>query len=103
MDKRTGNTPPAQFKRETAPVKLDAGPYIGKIKNNLDPTRSGRLQVYLPDVAGGDEENPDNWRTVSYASPFFGSTATPGLSWKGIVSLLITRYSPCSTEANPIL
>lgn len=77
MDKRTGNTPPAQFKRETAPVKLDAGPYIGKIKNNLDPTRSGRLQVYLPDVAGGDEENPDNWRTVSYASPFFGSTTQP--------------------------
>jgi hypothetical protein len=77
MDKRTGNTPPAQFKREAAPVKLDAGPYIGKIKNNLDPTRSGRLQVYLPDVAGGDEENPDNWRTVAYASPFFGSTTQP--------------------------
>lgn len=77
LDRRTGNTPPAQFKRETSPVKLDSGPYIGKIKNNLDPTRSGRLQVYIPDVAGGDESNPDNWRTVSYASPFFGSTTQP--------------------------
>lgn len=77
LDKRTGNTPPAQFKRETAAVKLDSGPYIGKIKNNLDPTRSGRLQVYIPDVAGGDEDNSDNWRTVAYASPFFGSTTQP--------------------------
>lgn len=77
LDKRTGNTPPAQFKKETAAVKLDSGPYIGKIKNNLDPTRSGRLQVYIPDIAGGDEDNTENWRTVAYASPFFGSTTQP--------------------------
>ena len=48
-------------------------PYVGVVKNNLDPTRSGRLQVYIPDL-GGPPDEPNNWRTVSYASPFQGYT-----------------------------
>ena len=55
---------------------IENGPYIGVIKNNLDPTRSGRLQVYITDL-GGSEDEVQNWRTVSYASPFFGSTFQP--------------------------
>jgi hypothetical protein len=54
-------------------VNLDAGPYIGIIKNNADPARQGRLAVFLPDV-GGDEQDPTNWYVIRYASPFFGST-----------------------------
>jgi hypothetical protein len=54
-------------------VNLDAGPYIGIIKNNADPARQGRLAVFLPDI-GGDEEDPTNWYVIRYASPFFGST-----------------------------
>jgi hypothetical protein len=54
-------------------VNLDAGPYIGIIKNNADPARQGRLAVWIADI-GGDEEDPTNWYVVRYASPFFGST-----------------------------
>lgn len=77
MDKRLGKKPAENYAREESAVRLDVGPYIGKIKNNLDPTRSGRLQVYIPDLSSGDEDNSDNWRTVAYASPFFGSTTQP--------------------------
>ena len=55
---------------------LDTATFIGIIKNNLDPTRSGRLQVWIPDL-GGNESDSTTWRTVSYASPFFGSTYNP--------------------------
>lgn len=55
---------------------LDTATFIGIIKNNLDPTRSGRLQVWIPDL-GGNEADSNNWRTVNYASPFFGSTYNP--------------------------
>lgn len=55
---------------------LDSGPYVGVVKNNLDPTRSGRLQVYIPNL-GGDEDEVQNWRTVGYASPYGGSTFQP--------------------------
>lgn len=77
MDKRSGKKPADYFRREEAAIRLDVGPYIGKIKNNVDPIRSGRLQVYIPDLSSGDEDLPENWRTIAYASPFFGSTTQP--------------------------
>ena len=75
-DRRIGKKVPLTSRREDAlGVRIDSGPYIGKIKNNFDPTRTGRLQVWIPDIGAGDEKDPTNWRTVSYASPFFGATA----------------------------
>jgi len=76
-DKRIGKKPPDHFLREASSARLDSGPFIGKVKNNLDPTRSGRMDVWIADLGAGDEANPENWRTVSYASPFFGSTYQP--------------------------
>lgn len=58
---------------DAAATRVEPHPYIGIVKNNLDPTRAGRLQVFIPDL-GGDEDEPRNWRTVSYASPFMGTT-----------------------------
>lgn len=77
MDKRITAKIPNQFKREESSIRTDSGPYIGRVKNNLDPTRSGRLQVYIPDLVSGDEDNPENWRTVAYASPYLGYTNQP--------------------------
>lgn len=74
IDYRIGNKVIKNLRREdTAATRVDPYPYIGVIKNNLDPTRSGRLQVYIPDL-GGQPDEPTNWRTVSYASPFMGYT-----------------------------
>lgn len=80
-DRRQNNKIPAWANRSAnaSGLNLDAGPYVGIIKNNIDPTRSGRLQIFIPDL-GGDEDNLQNWRTVSYASPFFGATYQPEAS-----------------------
>lgn len=73
-DKRAGFKLPNWSTRESAPgVRVDAGPHLAIVKNNSDPARLGRLQVFIPDL-GGKEEEPANWYTVNYASPFFGST-----------------------------
>jgi hypothetical protein len=75
IDSRAGNKVIKNARREDAAgTRVDPYPYIGIIKNNLDPTRSGRLQVYIPDL-GGPEDDPKNWRTVSYTSPFLGYTS----------------------------
>jgi len=59
-------------------IKMDPGPFIGIIKNNVDSSRQGRLQVWIPEI-GGAENDPTKWYTVRYASPFFGTTAgVPG-------------------------
>lgn len=74
IDHRTGTKVSKHIRREDAPAtRLEPYPYIGIVKNNLDPTKSGRLQVYIPDL-GGDPDEPANWQTVSYASPFMGYT-----------------------------
>ena len=73
-EKQAGGRAPDWASRETTKgIKVDSGPYIGIIKNNADPSRQGRLQVWIPEL-GGKEESDANWYTVSYASPFFGST-----------------------------
>ena len=75
IDHRIGNKVAKNLRREEATgTRVDPFPYIGVVKNNLDPTRSGRLQVYIPDL-GGPPDDPNNWRTVSYASPFMGYTS----------------------------
>ena len=52
------------------------GVFVGIVKNNIDPARRGRLQVWIPDL-GGLESESSNWRAVSYAGPFSGSTGFP--------------------------
>ena len=82
IDQRAGTKVIKSLRREEAgAARVDPYPYIGIVKNNLDPTRSGRLQVYIPDL-GGDEREQTSWRTVSYASPFMGYTTNPNNSDK---------------------
>jgi hypothetical protein len=55
-------------------MTADFGPFVGVIKNNVDPTRQGRVQVFIEQFAGTDPENPSLWRTVSYCPSFYGAT-----------------------------
>ena len=74
IDNRIGTKVIKNLRREDTPAtRVDPYPYIGVVKNNLDPTRSGRLQIWIPDL-GGDPDSESSWRTVSYASPFMGYT-----------------------------
>lgn len=62
------------YKLDRGGSPADTGPFIGEVRNNNDPTRSGRVQVWIENLAGPDKDNPDLWRTVSYISPFYGTT-----------------------------
>jgi hypothetical protein len=61
-----------KFDRGGQPTEF--GPYIGVVKNNIDPTRSGRLQVYIEQFGGDNPNDSSLWRTVSYVPPFYGVT-----------------------------
>jgi hypothetical protein len=80
IDQRAGTKVIKSLRREEAGAsRVDPYPYIGIVKNNLDPTRSGRLQIYIPDL-GGDEQDQTSWRTVSYSSPFMGYTTNENIA-----------------------
>jgi hypothetical protein len=76
IDFRIGTKINKSLRTDLAPAtNISPFPYIGVVKNNLDPTRCGRVQVFIPEL-GGNPDDPANWRTISYASPFMGYTST---------------------------
>lgn len=74
LNNRLNNRVMKNLRKEDAPgIRVEPYPYIGIVKNNFDPNRVGRLEVWIPDL-GGNPNDPENWRIVKYASPFMGST-----------------------------
>ena len=75
INSRQGNKIRADVRTEDAPgIRMETGPFVGIVQHVLDPTRSGRLQVFLPHL-GGNPDNPANLKIVQYASPFSGHTS----------------------------
>ena len=54
---------------------VDVGPYIGIVKNTIDPLRMGRLGVLLPELAHVPESSKDAGKVIwcQYLSPFYGA------------------------------
>jgi len=44
---------------------------IGIVKNNIDPSRSGKIEVFLLRGNSAKEDSPASWIPVNYMSPFF--------------------------------
>lgn len=72
LQRSTGR--PGNYKYDRGGMSADFGPFVGVVKNNVDPTRQGRLQVYIEQFGGGNPNDPSLWRTVSYCPPFYGTT-----------------------------
>jgi hypothetical protein len=65
---------PSNYKDDSDNAPMPPGAYIGIVKNNVDPSRSGRLQVYIQLRGGADPNNNKLWKTVVYCPPFYGTT-----------------------------
>jgi len=74
---------PKNYKFDRGGSPTEFGPFIGQVTNNIDPTRQGRLQVYIEQFAGPSPEDPSLWRTVSYCPPFYGATPKGGSAGTG--------------------
>jgi hypothetical protein len=77
---------PEGYKFDRGGQPAEMGPYIGIVVNNVDNTRSGRLQVYIEEFGSITKTGSPNladkslWRTVSYCPPFYGATPQTGTS-----------------------
>jgi hypothetical protein len=49
-------------------------PVLAVVKDNIDPTKSGRIRVYIAAFSGLDAENSNSWVTVSFMTPYYGRT-----------------------------
>ena len=64
---------PNNYRPDRGGATLMNMPIIGVVKNNIDPTHSGRVQVYLAQFQQPNPDDSANWVTVSYLSPFHGT------------------------------
>jgi hypothetical protein len=74
---------PSNYKQDRGGTPAEYGPYLGIVKNNVDPTRSGRLQVYIEAFGDGGQKDETKWTTVSYLPPFYGATPPGGSAREG--------------------
>tara|TARA_Y100000592_G_scaffold97402_1_gene168073 strand:+ start:156 stop:1937 length:1782 start_codon:yes stop_codon:yes gene_type:complete len=51
----------------------NAGPYLGVVKGNIDPTRMGRLKVHIPSLAKTSDPAENQLITCEYLAPFYGA------------------------------
>ena len=58
----------------------EPGPYIGVVKNNVDPLRMGRLQVNIPALSKTADPISSNLFTCEYLSPFYGAKSIEAVS-----------------------
>jgi hypothetical protein len=64
-------------------VTLDH-PVIGIVKDNIDPTRSGKIRVQIEGATNNQSNSGDGWTTVQYLSTYFGMVKpTAGQSGTG--------------------
>ena len=75
---------PQNYKLDRGGVPAEFGPFIGVVKNNVDPTRSGRLQVYIETFADGNAEDSSKWTTVRYLPGFYGYTPSGNIPNTGV-------------------
>ena len=69
-----------KYKLDRGGMPAEFGPFTGVVMSTVDPTRSGRLRVYIEAFSDGgkaNEHDDSNWTTVSYMPSFFGSTPLP--------------------------
>jgi hypothetical protein len=56
---------------------------IGIVKDNIDPTHSGRIKVYISRYGGPNPDDSGGWLTVKYLSPFAGTISPKYSSYDG--------------------
>lgn len=70
----------SNYRMDKGGAPVDVGAFVGTVVNNIDPSRQGRIQVFIEQFAGNDPTDQSQWRTLSYCPPFYGATPKSGTS-----------------------
>ena len=54
-------------------ANTNPGPFLGVVKENRDPTKMGRLKVFIPTLAKADQAVESQLITCNYLAPFYGT------------------------------
>jgi hypothetical protein len=71
---------PNRQNRTSTYTEVNPGPYIGIVKDNVDPSKMGGLRVLIPSLSGVNEGFAGQLYDVQYLMPFYGAKSTNALS-----------------------
>lgn len=71
---RTSTTPTSYTQQPRGRAQVFDKIYIGFVKGTEDGTFMGRLQVWIPELCGGDGLDTSTWLIMNYCTPFGGAT-----------------------------
>ena len=74
---------------------INPGPYVATVKDNVDPTRMGRLRVQIPQIGSNNPGDPFDSEliTVEYAPPFYGTKSGNAINTTDITNYANTQHS----------
>ena len=74
---------------------INPGPYVATVKDNVDPTRMGRLRVQIPQIGSNNPGDPFDSEliTVEYAPPFYGTKSGEAINTTDITNYANTQHS----------
>ncbi len=72
---------------------LDAGPYIGIVKENKDPTRMGRIGVVIPAIHGAQNVSTENLISCEYLAPFYGAKSPTAVNTSDVTNYEQSQHS----------
>jgi hypothetical protein len=79
MSKYGDTSTPNRQNRSSTYTEVNPGPYIGIVKDNVDPGKMGGLRVLIPSLAGVNEGYAGQLYDVQYLMPFYGSKSVQAL------------------------
>ena len=74
-------------------TKIDPGPYVAIVKDNVDLDKMGRLRVVIPSLAGFATVNDNELITVEYLAPFYGAKSPLAVKGSGVASFDDSQHS----------
>lgn len=80
--------------KDNTGIRVDSGPYVAIVKNNVDPARMGRLEVLIPSLVGrGLVGTQSQLVTCEYLSPFYGAKTTRYIDQSNPASYKASQHS----------
>jgi len=84
---------PYSKKVDSAYTQLDPGPYIGVVKDNVDPTKMGTLSVLIPSLANTNEGTLGQLYKVKYLPHFYGMKSPSAVESSNVADFESSQHS----------
>jgi len=74
-------------------TRIDSGPYFAIVKDNVDPTKMGRLKVVIPALSGVDNVTKGELISCEYLPPFYGAKSPDAIRPSKITEFQSTQHA----------